>query len=187
MPLHQRHLAGFLVALTLLPGGARAQTAEPTEGDWQMTDGLAAGTRIVVTLTTGEKRTGDFRRATADAVTIAVRPQERGEHVREETLPKTRIATVVTAADPVWNGALIGAGIGTGLATWDYLIDPSEPGNAAIFAVAIGLGTATGAGIDALLNRRGKVLYPSPRHAAGVTVSPLLGKDRQGVLVSIRF
>ena len=97
-----------------------------------------------MTLKTGEKRSGVFRRATADDVTIAVRPKKGDEQVREETLPKSRIASVATAADPVWNGALIGAGFGTGLAMWDYLIDPSEPGNAAIFTVAIGLGTAIG-------------------------------------------
>jgi hypothetical protein len=187
MAPHHRQLAGLVVALTLLPSGAQAQTVEPhAERDWHRVDGLAPGTKIVVTLKTGEKQIGDFRRATADDVTIAVRPKESGEHVREETLPKALLATVATAADPVWNGALIGAGVGTGLAMWDYLIDPSEPGNAAIFTVAIGLGTAIGAGIDALVNRRGKLLFASPRQAA-VTISPLLGKDQQGVLVSVRF
>ena len=70
---------------------------------------------------------------------------------------------------------------------WDYLIDPSEPGNAAIFTVAIGLGTAIGAGIDALVNKGGKVLYASPRRTRGLMLSPLLEKDRQGALVSVRF
>lgn len=188
MAPHQRRLAGFLLALTVLPGGARAQMV-PVHGerDWRRVDGLAPGTKIVVTLKSGEKGIGDFRKATADDVTIVVRPKEEEVHMREERLPKAQIATVVTAADSILNGALIGAGIGTGLAMWDYLIDPSEPGNAAIFTVAIGLGTAIGAGIDKLVNRRGKILYASPRQAAGVTVSPLLGKDRQGVLVSIRF
>jgi hypothetical protein len=95
--------------------------------------------------------------------------------------------TEIRATDPLVNGALIGAAIGTGLAMWDYLIDPSEPGNAAIFTAAIGLGTALGAGIDALTKKRGKVLYASPRQNTGVTISPLLGKDRQGVLVYVRF
>lgn len=88
--------------------------------------------------------------------------------------------------DPLWNGALIGAGIGAGLATWDYLVDPSEPGNAAVFTVAIGLGTAIGAGIDALLSRR-NVLYPSPRQSRRLMLTPFVAKDRQGALVSVRF
>lgn len=91
----------------------------------------------------------------------------------------------IRAHDPLSNGALIGAAIGTGLAVWDYLIDPSEPGNAVVFTVAIGLGTAVGAGIDALLNRGRKVPYGSQTRR--LMISPVLGKDRQGALVSVRF
>jgi hypothetical protein len=166
----------------------RAEAAAGNQADeWRRVDTLEPGTRSVVTLKTGEKRVGDFRRVTADGVTIAVRPKNGDGHAREETLPKSLIAAVATASDPVWNGALIGAGVGTGLAVWDYLIDPSEPGNAAVFTVAIGLGTAIGAGVDALLNQGGRVLYASPRQTREVSVSPLLGKDRRGVLVSLRF
>ena len=89
--------------------------------------------------------------------------------------------------DPLWNGMLVGAAIGTGLATWDYMIDPSEPGNAVIFAVAVGLGTAIGAGIDALRAKGGKLLYASPRQTAAMRVMPLLERNRQGALVRIRF
>ena len=70
---------------------------------------------------------------------------------------------------------------------WDYLIDPSEPGNAVLFAVAIGLGSAVGAGIDALVNRGGMLLYTSPRQIRRWMISPVLGRDRQGALVSVRF
>ena len=82
---------------------------------------------------------------------------------------------------------LIGAAIGTGLATWDYLIDPSEPGNAAIFTVAIGLGAAIGAGIDALRTKGGKLLHASSRQTTAMRVLPLLERNRQGALVCIRF
>jgi hypothetical protein len=146
MATHGRRLAGFILALTLLPGGARAQAIAPRGGpDW---------------------------------------PRKVEEQVSQETLPKAPIAT---ARDPLWNGALIGAGIGAGFAMWDYLIDPSEPGNGVIFATGIGLGAAIGAGIDALLNKRGKVVSAVPRQTTGVTVSPAFGEDQQGVLVSIRF
>ena len=89
--------------------------------------------------------------------------------------------------DPLWNGILIGAAIGTGLATWDYTIDPSEPGNAVVFAVAIGLGTAIGAGIDELRTKGGKLLYASSRQTTTMRVLPLLERNRQGALVCIRF
>jgi hypothetical protein len=97
--------------------------------------------------------------------------------------------TEIRVTDPLWNGALIGAAIGTGLATWDYFIDPSEPGNAVVFTVAIGLGTAIGAGIDALMNKGGEVLFGPSRQTRRLMISPVLvlGKDRQGALVSVRF
>jgi hypothetical protein len=92
----------------------------------------------------------------------------------------------IRATDSLLNGALIGGGIGMGLAMWDYLIDPSEPGNAGIFTAAIGVGTAIGMGIDAL-RAGGRVLNRPRRQACGLTISPLAGKDRRGILVSIRF
>jgi hypothetical protein len=185
---HHPQLAGLILALVVLPSGAGAQTPGPHDGrDWLEIEALAPGTRIVVTLTTGEKRVGDFRLATADGLTIAVRSTNGRQHAREETVPASLIATVTTARDTAWNGAIIGAGIGAALASWDYLIDPSEPDNAAIFTVAIGLGTAIGAGIDALVNKDGKLLYTSPRQTATVTVLPFLRKNQHGVIVSIRF
>jgi hypothetical protein len=188
MAPRRRTLAGFIIlALAVLPRVAHAQAASPDgRQGWPTVDALAPSTKIVVTLKTGETWVGDFRRTSAADVTIAVRPKGQ-QPAKEETLPKSLIATVATAPDPVWNGALLGAGIGTGLAIWDYLIDPSEPGNAAIFTVAIGLGTAIGAGIDALVNRRGKVLYAASGQTASITVSPSLAKDRRGMFVSIRF
>ena len=86
-------------------------------------------------------------------------------------------ATPAPRPDPLTNGALIGAAVGGGLAMVDYLIDPSEPGNAVAFTVAIGLGAAIGAGIDALIK---------PRRAGVVSLSPIIGK-RKGLRVSVRL
>ena len=72
------------------------------------------------------------------------------------------------------------------LATWDDLIDPSEPGNAAIFAVAIVGGTAIGAGIDRVI-AGGRVLYRSRPHRPSLRISPFTHRDGQGVLVAVRF
>jgi hypothetical protein len=67
------------------------------------------------------------------------------------------------------------------------MIDPSEPGNAVVFTVAIGLGTAIGAGVDALRTKGGKLLYASPRQTTEIRVLPLLERNRLGALVCIRF
>ena len=107
-------------------------------------------------------------------------------------VPATRTFTEadvveIRAIDRLWNGALVGAAIGAGLATWDYLIDPSEPGNAAVYAIAIGLGTAIGAGIDTLVNRGGRRLYAAPPQRRTPLISLVLGNHRRAALVSVRF
>ena len=53
----------------------------------------------------------------------------------------------------------------------------------------VSTGALIGAGIDALVNRGGKVLYGAPRRTRRLTISPVLvlGKDRQAALVSVRF
>jgi hypothetical protein len=54
-------------------------------------------------------------------------------------------------------------------------------------AASAGIGAAIGAGIDALLNKGGRVLYWSRQQTLSLTISPLAGKGRQGALVSVRF
>ena len=160
---------GGLLALALFPGSVRAQALADSFDDLQQT--LTVGQSVLLTDESGTVK-GTVDKLSTSSITIG------GRTFNEATVREIRLR------DPWWNGSLIGAAIGVGLATWDYRIDPSEPGNAAIFAVAISLGAAIGGGIDAL--KGGKVLYASPRQTAGVTVLPLLERRRQGVLLSFR-
>jgi hypothetical protein len=160
----------------LAPSPAPAQTLSNSFEELRLL--LKNGQTVVVTDATGQRTKGKVADVSSSSLVVLV-PDART--FTERTVSEIR------ASDPVWNGALIGAAIGTGLALWDYLIDPSEPGNAVVFTVAIGLGTAIGAGIDALVNRGGTLLYVSPRPIRRVMLSPILGKDRQGALVSVRF
>lgn len=166
-------LAVFVV---LAPSRAPAQTVANSFEELQQI--LTKGQTIVVIDATGPRTKGRVADVSPSSLVVVI-PEAR-------TFTEGTV-TEIRTTDPLRNGALIGAGIGTGFAMWDYLIDPSEPGNAAIFAVAIGLGAAIGIGIDALVNKGGRLLYASPRRTRGVTLSPLLGKDRQGALVSVRF
>ena len=156
-------LAVFVV---LAPTPAPAQTVANSFEDLQRM--LKKGQTVFVTDDTGRETKGKVAEVSDDSLIINT-PAPR-------TFARESI-TRVRHTDSLKNGALIGGGIGTGLAMWDYLIDPSEPGNAVVFAVGIGLGAAIGAGIDALVSRGGRALW----------ISPLAGKDRQGVLVSVRF
>jgi hypothetical protein len=128
---------------------------------------------VVVTDESGQEVKGRVDQLSTASITVGGRTFADAA-VREIRLP-----------DPLWNGMLAGAAVGTGLAVWDYMIDPSEPGNALIFTVAIGLGTAIGAGLDAL--RGGRLLYASPRQTTAIRVVPLVDSNRRGALVCIRF
>jgi hypothetical protein len=167
---HQRLVWWIVAVIAFVPGKARAQAVAQSFDELQHS--LRVGQRIVVIDDNGRTIKGTVRDWSPASITVGTATFD------ESAIRELRVS------DRLWNGALIGAAIGTGFATWDYAIDPSEPGNAAIFTVAIGLGSAIGAGIDALVT--GKVLY-RPRQKASIAVLPLLGTMRRGALVAVRF
>ena len=177
--LHHRRF-GPVILLLILSAAPSAARAQPAASSFEeLRPMLRNGQTIVVTDTTGQRITGKVRDVSTSppSLVIAV-PAPRT--FRAESIAEIR------TTDRVINGALIGAGVGTGLAVWDYLIDPSEPGNGAIFAVAIGLGTAIGAGIDALIDRQ-RVLYRSGTQKGSLTIAPIAGRARRGIQVAVRF
>ena len=172
-----RHMWSTLTVFVILaPSPAPAQTLSNSFEELRQV--LEKGQTVVVTDASGQRTKGKVADVSSSSLVVLI-PEART--FTEGTVREIRVT------DPLSNGALIGAGIGTGLAMWDYLIDPSEPGNAAIFTVAIGLGSAIGAGIDALVNKGGKILYASRRQTRRLMISPVLAKDRQGAQVSVRF
>jgi hypothetical protein len=166
----------WAVLAILAASPAPAQTVANSFEELQQV--LKKGQTVVVTDASGQRTRGKVADVSAFSVVVFI-PETR-------TFTEAMV-TDIRATDSLSNGALTGAAIGTGLAMWDYLVDPSEPGNAAVFTVAIGLGTAIGACIDALVKRGGRILYASPRQTRRLTISPLLAKDRRGALVSVRF
>jgi hypothetical protein len=161
---NRRRLGGFVFAVALFPGSARAQATVHSLEELQRI--LKVRQTVVVTDENGRQVKGRVDKLSTALITVGGRTFTEAA-VREIRLP-----------DPLWNGMLIGAAVGTGLATWDYMIDPSEPGNAVVFTVAIGLGSAIGAGIDAFRTKGGKLIYASSRQTAAMP--PLLERTRQG-------
>jgi hypothetical protein len=166
-------LAAFAV---LVPSPAPAQSVANTFEELGQV--LKKGQTIVVTDASGQRTKGKVSDLSPSSLVIVI-PDAR-------TFAEGSVAEI-RRTDSVRNGALIGAGVGVGLSIWDYAIDPSEPGNAAYTAVFVTLGTAIGAGIDALVNKGGKVVYRSRPQPRSLTISPLARKGRQGVLLSLRF
>lgn len=170
--LRRRRLGGMTLVGVLFVRGAVAQPAARSFDE--LRSKVNAGQTVFVTDATGRQTKGKVADISGSTLVI-ITPETR-------TFTDAAI-TDIRITDSRWDGALIGAGVGAGLAIWDYSIDPSEPGNAAIFAVGIGLGAAIGAGIDALRARPGRTVYRSPRAA----VSPVVGRARQGLSMSVRF
>ena len=166
-----------LVLGALLPGAVCAQTPATSFDELRLR--LKRGQTVVVTATSGERIKGKVGDVTGSPPSLALLTPTR------RTLAEGSVAEIRTT-DSLLTGALVGGGIGAGLALWDYLIDPSEPDNGAIFVGAIAIGTAVGAGIDALIDGR-RILYRSSRQKGTVTIAPIASAKRQGVRVSIRF
>jgi hypothetical protein len=99
----------------------------------------------------------------------------------------------VRVDDPLGNGALIGAGIGTGVVLATCVAVSGDGNSCAEFALFLG-GVYAGAGaglgilVDAL-HRGREVVYVAPSAASErkLTVVPLFTRDKKGVLVSLGF
>ena len=172
-----RRLWTLLALLVIVaPRPAPAQTVAGSFEELRQI--LKKGQTVVVTDASGQQTRGKVGDLSPSSLTVLV-PDAR-------TFGESAIAEVRRPNS--WKkGALIGAGVGAGFAIWDYSIDPSEPGNAAITAVAVGMGTAIGAGIDALVGKGGKILYRPRQRTFSLAISPRVRADRQGVLISLTF
>ena len=105
----------FVVAVALFPSSAGAQTTASFE---ELSTLLHVRQKVVVTDESGQHVEGRIDKLSPASITVRGRVFASSD-IRQIRLP-----------DSLWNGMLIGAAVGMGLATWDYLIDPSEPDNA---------------------------------------------------------
>lgn len=168
-----RHTACAVTVFAVLAAGTSA-TAQTATSFQELRQLLQDGQVVVVVDSSGRHIKGKVSEVSPSSLVLLV-PEARS--FAESTVREIR------ASDSWREGAFIGAGIGAGFALWDYLIDPSEPGNAVIFTVAVGAGAAIGAGVDALIGRR--VLYRSGSSTVKLTIAPVVTADRHGALISV--
>jgi len=187
---HAYWVVGFALAWALVPANAAAQTAQSFENLQQR---LKTGQTVLVSDASGRRIKGKVAVVDPSSLTLVTEETTRDAAGRERRTWTGRRTFVESSIDEVRRpnsvrtGALIGAGVGGGLALWDYLIDPSEPSNAAITGTLVGLGLVIGAGIDALVHKGGELVYRAPHRTPNLAVSPLIARERRGVWVSLRF
>jgi len=183
----------ILTASILLIAPALAVAQEPVTSFEQLGRRLKPGDRIWVTDAKGREVEGRIQRVWADALTVDTEPPR--------TFPARDVSLIrQTRRDSLWNGTLIGLGIGGGLASaWclGAALDDSPSVNAGVecaegFIVFGGLGTLLGLVIDAAVPGKGLVVYRAPGASgapghARLSIAPLITPRTKGVALSYSF
>lgn len=178
----RRWFSRLAAAVALWPAGAEAQTTARSFAE--LTGIVKAEERVIVIDMRGRRVKGAITAVDKDSVSLAT-------DGRTQTFAQSEVSTV-RVADGFGNGTLIGAGAGLGAALGILAIAASGDGyvlpSAKVGAPVLlsGIGALMGALIDRA-HEGGRVLYVSPGQTSTLVVSPLLGRVRQGVLVSVRF
>ena len=183
MPLVRQFLLSLVLGVALVvPERAVAQTVPFA----RLSDHVKVGDVVSMTGPDGRLTIGEVAELTATSLTLLVNEAERRAFAEGAV---RRVAV----RDSRRNGALIGLAIGAVPGAWlgtlmtTYCTNEASSCPAAPFVLgaATGVtGAAIGAGIDGLINRAVDV---APPRGAGLTVSPVIGAGRQGILMSIRF
>lgn len=178
---------GALVLLLLCAVGTRCEAQGVASSFEALRVLVMPGDRISVVDVTGREVRGRVGALSRDSVTLLT---EAGS----QTFGEVAVATIRQRhADSLTNGAIIGAVGATAYFLTGAALVGDRDGGEMIVSTAVaggllfaGMGAAAGAGIDALLARR-RVIYQKPTGEGRVTVSPLFGRGRRGVALSVRL
>lgn len=174
---------------------ARQEQAATTNGDIVVARNLAElpevvtpGETVIVTDATGARDKFKMHGVSADNSTLYLKRGDEIVSLREDEV----LNVVVRRSDSLWNGAIKGGLIGASPLVVAAIICTAVDGcasealAASLFTGLIGAGI--GAGIDASIKEE-SLIYS----AAGVpgrqkiVVAPMLSKNRQGLMVTVRF
>ena len=116
--------------------------------------------------------------------TLGAVPLDRRGLSSTQAIPQRR-------RDSLWNGALVGAGLGAiaGVLTGEAIVECSECAGFNVpltfGVVGAGAGAAIGAGIDAALHDRS--MSPQPVRLRRVAVAPVFGRRARALIALVRF
>ena len=161
-----------------------ALAQEPARSLGALQSKIKIGDDLRVIELNGKKTQGRFDGVSGTSLRLVV----NGDH-RE--LPESTLREItMSRPDRVWDGALIGAGIGAiGGAviggTWgDCGRDAGCKGQ--FLAAGTGIGAGTGLLLD-YLRRKHQTVFVRLATSATLRVSPILSSDRKGAMVSVSF
>jgi hypothetical protein len=169
--------------LLLGPSGSSAQ--EIARNFEQLRLKIGEGDVIYITDTSGRESGASVIGLTDSALVVRMGGERR--ELVESDIGQIR----QRLSDPLWNGALIGFGVGGAIGVLPARLSspPCRGGQCAAPVLALGaLGAESGVGLDALIKGR-KVIYgPATRTAAvRVVLLPLMSSRSRGYVVAIRF
>jgi len=183
-----RKQAAVVLATVLVAVSVRAAAQEPVTSFDLLNTRLKPGDTIYVTDAQGREIKGKIHSLSPDALTLGADGSETFA-AREVSAIRER------RPDSLKNGALIGLGVGGGLAlvACFSFAEGSDDGGwcAAVVGFYGGVGAGLGVGIDALIPGQKRVAYRAPG-APGVASSrlsfaPVITPRHKGVAVSFSF
>ena len=157
------------------------------------------GDKVTITDERGRSFSGRIGGISGDTVTLL-----KGDKRTE--LPLAQVLKIDRPKDPVWNGALLGLGVGAAVGLWqarydedyyqgddpfcgvgffDNCTDPAP--SKTTYAIGWGVvGALVGAGVDGLIHRGDRTIYRRGS-ASKITLAPLAGRGRRGAAVSFTW
>ena len=143
----------FISVITLLLLGTASLQAGVVPGRWEKLDSQPPGKEIIVTLKTGDRMECTFKSSGPDDLTVTDH-QSGGER----SIPKSEVRKIVSRdkyADPAWDGALYGAGVGAaaGLVSRWRRGEPSTFGVGLTYLGESLLGALFGAGLGYIADK----------------------------------
>lgn len=162
-------LASCFVSLSAADGWARSQESQ--------LPGVKPGQSVVVEDVRGSSISGRVAKVTASSL-IVLAPDA-------VTIPLDSVSTI-QAGDSIWNGLLIGAGVGGALA----VLGLQTESDAIYFHAYIGawLYPTTGAVVGALVDRaRRKTIFRRSSRSDRLVVSPWIAGGARGISVVVTF
>ena len=180
--------AAVAVLAAMLGAPAPAAAQEPVKSFDQLNTRLKVGDKVWVTDAQGRELQGKIHSLSSDALTLGT-DGARTFAARDVSAIRER------PPDSLKNGALIGFGVGGGLALGACLsyAEGSDDGGwcAALVGIYGALGAGLGVGIDALIPGKKRVAYRAPGAAgaaqARLSVAPVIMPRHRGVAVSFSF